>query len=140
MHQHHWQWSTSVSSFFPDFSHFLSIFTLITILRNVHRPCTLYVNILNKYTSCLPSFSWLFPDFFIIFALITILECVHRPSKQYPNINSTILIFFDFITIFQVKMQNFPYLAFFSPFWSLDSSVILVTRLHQQYLYISMIV
>ena len=38
------------------FPNFLTIFTLITILGNAHRPCKLYLNIINKYTWCLSIF------------------------------------------------------------------------------------
>ena len=139
MHQHGWQWSTSVSSFFLIFPDFLSISTLITILENVHRPGTVYLNIINKYTSCLLSFSWLFTDFSIIFALITILGSAHRPCKQYPNINTTIHILILSL-FFRWKCKTFYIWHFLAPFWSLYSSVILVTRLHQRYLYMSMMV
>ena len=123
------------------FLHFLIIFASITILGNVHRPCTLYLNISNKYTSCLLSFSWLFADFFIIFALITILGSAHRPCKQYSNINTTIHIFLLILSLFfKWKCKTFHIWHFLAPFWSLDSSVILVTWPHQQYHYISMIV
>ena len=119
MHQNCWQWSTSVSFFliFPDF---LSIFTLIAILGNVHRWCTLYLNIINKYTSCLPSLCWLFADFFNIFALITILGSVHRPCKQYPKINTTIHISFWFYHYFSsenVKLSIFGIFKLHSGHW-----------------------
>ena len=77
--------------FFLIFPDFLSIFTLITILGNGHRPCTLYFNIINRYTSYLSFLSQLFahflimfaiiPDILIIFTLLTILGNVHRPCK-----------------------------------------------------------
>ena len=46
-----------------------------------------------------------------------------------PTSSPPCSFFSDFITIFHVKMQNFPYLAFLAPFWSLDSGVIPVTGL-----------
>ena len=111
---------------FPDF---LVIFLLITILRNLNRPCKLYLNIINMYTLCLSFFSWFFPEFLIIFVLITILGSVHRPCKQYPNIITTIPIFCLFYYYFSCESAKFPYLAFLAQFLSLDSSAIPVTRL-----------
>ena len=78
-----------VSPFFPDFfSDYLIRFTLLTILGNVHRPCKLYLNILNNSTSCLSFFPAFIPDFLIIFTLITILGDAHRPHKYYPIITT----------------------------------------------------
>ena len=65
MHQHCWQWSPSVSSFFPDFFWFSEY-----IYMNYHiRKCAqtmypLYLNMISKYTSCL----FFFPDFLLIFS------------------------------------------------------------------------
>ena len=51
-----------VYSFFLIFYHFLTTFTLITILRNVHKPCKHYPNIVNNSLhhvySFFPDFSW----------------------------------------------------------------------------------
>ena len=74
---------------FLIFSDFLAIFTWITILRNAHRPCKLYLNIINNFTSCLSLFSWFFPDFVAIFILITILGNAHRPCKLYLTLSAT---------------------------------------------------
>ena len=86
--------------FLLSFPNFLVIFLVITILGNAHRPCKLYLNIINKYTWCLSSFSWFFPDSLIIFALITILGSAHRPCKQHPKIITTIPIFFLILLLF----------------------------------------
>ena len=135
MHQHHWHDLHLSLHFFLIFPDFLSIFTLITILGNVHRPCTLYLNIINKYTSCLPSFSWLFAEFFIIFAFITILGSAHRPCKQYTNIvgNGLHHILYFFLILDQI------YSFFFCPFIDFSAIFVLIPifgnghRPHQQY-------
>ena len=86
-HQHRWQRPTSyISIFFWFFSDFLAIFTLITILENVHRPCKLYLNIINNSTSCL-SF---FPDFLILYPLITILGNAHRPCLNLLSLHNNL--------------------------------------------------
>ena len=80
IHQHCWQWSTSHISIFSDFfSDFSAIFTLIATLGNAHRPCKLYLNMINNSASCLSFFSWFFLIFLIIFTLLTILGNAHRP-------------------------------------------------------------
>ena len=74
----------------------LVIFALITILRNVHRPCEQYPNIVSNCLQHASSFLLSIPDFLIIFTLLTILWNVHRPCKQYLNIidNSTSCLYF----------------------------------------------
>ena len=69
--------------FFP---HFLAIFTSVTILRNVHRPCNQCIKIIKRVYSYLFFFFLMFLDLHIIFAWITILGNAHRPCKQYTNI------------------------------------------------------
>ena len=130
MHQHCWQWSTSVSSFFLIFSGFLAIFTLITTLGSTHRPCKLYLNIINKYTWCLSFFSWFFPDFLIIFALITRLESAHIPCKQYPQHHHHHPHFFSILLLFFMwKCKSFHIWHFLAQLRSVDFSAILVTGL-----------
>ena len=130
-----------VSLLFPDF---LLIFHYLSINYHI-RKCaqTMYTEPQHyQQVNIMSSFFFLtFADFVIIFALITILGSTHRPCKQYPNINTIIHIFFWFYHYFSSENAKLSIFGIFlAPFWSLDSSVILVTRLHQQYLYISMIV
>ena len=76
--------------FFRIFSDFRAIFTLITILGNAHRPCQLYLNIINNFTSCLSFFSWFFPDFLIVFTLLTILGNAHRPCLHLLSLHNNL--------------------------------------------------
>ena len=86
MHQHHWKWSTSISSFFPEFPEFLSIFKLITILGNVLTPCKQCTNIVDNDLPLFLHFFLMFSDFLSIFTLNTILGNCHRPCILYLNI------------------------------------------------------
>ena len=96
----------------------------------MHRPCKLYLNIINKHTWCLSFFSWFLHDFLIIFALITILGSAHRPCKQYPNIVTTIPIFSWFYYYFSCENAKVSIFVIFYlnsshwipvPFWWPDS-------------------
>ena len=86
--QHYQQLYMMSLLFFQIFPDYLTRFTLLTILGNVHRPCKLYLSILNNSTSCLSFFPEFIADFLIIFTLITILGNAHRPSKYYPIITT----------------------------------------------------
>ena len=59
-------------------------------------------------------FSGLFANYLIIFAWIIILGSVHDHVNSTPTSSPPSIFFSDFITIFNVKMQHFSYLAFFS--------------------------
>ncbi|KIK07038.1 hypothetical protein K443DRAFT_31707, partial [Laccaria amethystina LaAM-08-1] len=76
----------------------ITIFALLTIFGNAHRPCKHYPNIVNNGVHYVSSF---FPDFLAIFALITIFGNVHTPCKQHPNniTHHTIPIFFLILLI-----------------------------------------
>ena len=93
---------------FPDF---LSIFTVITILGNAHRPCKLHLNIINKYTSCLSIFSW--PLFYFLLIWLYLQELPYWEmctdhinnastlSKRVYNMSILcLLILFDLLMIF----------------------------------------
>ena len=69
--------------FFP---HFLAIFTSVTILGNLHRPCNQCIKIIKRVYIMSILFFLIFPDHFNIFAWLTILENAHRWCKQYTNI------------------------------------------------------
>ena len=84
-------------SFFPDF---LAIFTSITTLGNVHRPCKQYPNIVTNSLHHVFSFFPFFPDFLAIFTSITILGNAHRPCKQLSNITTPSLLFSWFLSYF----------------------------------------
>ena len=90
--------------FFPlIFPHVLGIFTLITILGNVHRLCKHYPNIVNNNICHVYSFFLKFPNFLAIFSLIPIFRNAHRPcnqchtiitnSKHHPYFLSILLLF-----------------------------------------------
>ena len=87
--------------FFPDF---VTIFVLITIFGNGHRPCKHYSNIVHNNLHHVYSFFLFFlSDFLVIFALLTIFGNVHRPCKQYPNIvNNSLHHVCSFITFFSL--------------------------------------
>ena len=75
--------NNGVYSFFP---HFLAIFTSVTILGNVHRPCNQCIKIIKSIYIMSILFFLIFPDLFVIFAWIAILGNAHRWCKQYTNI------------------------------------------------------
>ena len=108
---------------FLIFPEFLSIFTLVTILGNAHRPCKLYLNTINKYTSCLSFFRNLYFIFLLSLHELPYLEVCTDHVKSTPTSSAQSLFFSNFITIFHVKIQNFPCLAFLAPFWTLASTV-----------------
>ena len=72
-----------VYSWFP---HFLALFTSVTILGNMHRPCNQCITIIKRVDIMSILFFLIFPDLSIIFAWITRLGNAHRPCKQYTNI------------------------------------------------------
>ena len=74
--------NNGVYSFFP---HFLAIFTSVTILGNVHRPCNQCIKIIKRVYIMSILFFLIFPDLFITFAWINILGNAHRWCKQYTN-------------------------------------------------------
>ena len=80
-------------------------------MRTDHVNCTLTLTTSTYDVS--PFFPDFFPDFLIIFALITILGSAHDHVNSTPTSSPPSLFFSDFITIFHVKMQKFPYLEFF---------------------------
>ncbi|KIJ94701.1 hypothetical protein K443DRAFT_30806, partial [Laccaria amethystina LaAM-08-1] len=83
--------STIVNTISIQFFCFLAIFSLVTIIGNVHRPCRYYSNIFNNnHANSTPTLSItvyimsilfvsFFPDFLAIFALLTIFGNAHRP-------------------------------------------------------------
>ena len=116
VHQHCQQQYLRVYSslFFPDF---VTIFVVITIFGNAHRPCEHYSNIVHNSLHHVYSFFLFFSDFLAIFALLTIFGNVHRPCKQYPNIVNNSLhhvcsffLFFSlFFLIFWLYLRRLPY-------------------------------
>ncbi|KIK05168.1 hypothetical protein K443DRAFT_91769, partial [Laccaria amethystina LaAM-08-1] len=84
----------------------ITIFALLTIFGNVHRPCKHYPNSVNNdHANSTPTLSTtvyimsiifvsFFPDFLAIFALLIIFGIAHRPCKQYPNHITTPSLFF----------------------------------------------
>ena len=116
VHQHCQQQCLSVYSFslfFPP--NFVTIFVLITIFGNAHRPCKHYSNIVhNSLHHVYSFFLFFFSDFLVIFALLTIFGNVHRPCKQYPILSTTVYImsvlFFSFFPlIFWLYLCQLPY-------------------------------
>ena len=75
------------SSFLLIIPHFLIIFTLLTILGNVDRPCKQYTNIVD--TSYLS----------IFFCTLTLFTTLHHVSPFFPN----------FFLIFSLYLHCLPY-------------------------------
>ena len=125
---------------FLIFSDILSIFTWITILGNAHRlctHCTLTWSTSTHHVSFFLTFCWFSHNLCINYHIRKCAQTMWTvPQHHYhhPYFFLILLLFFMW------KCKTFHIWHFLAPFLSLDSCVILVTRLHQQYLYMSMIV
>ena len=125
--------------FFLIFSDFLSIFTWITILGNAHRACTHCTSTWSTSTHHISSFfltfCWFSHNLCINYYIRKCAQTMWTAPQHYHHHPYFFLILLLF---FMWKCNTFHIWHFLAPFLWLDSSVILVTRLHQQYLYISM--
>ena len=98
----------SFTLFFPDF---VTIFALITIFGNVHRPYKHYSNIVHNSLHHVYFFFLFFFLFFLArFALLTIFGNVHRPSQYCQQQSTSCLFFFSlFFLIFWIYLCALPY-------------------------------
>ena len=142
MHQHCWQWSPSVSSFFPDFFWFSEyIYINYHIKKCAQTMCTHCTSTWSASTHHVSSF-------FLTFCWFSHNLCINYHIRKYAQTLWTVpqhhhhhpYFFLILLLFFMWKCKTFHIWHFLAPFLSLDSSVILVTRLHQHYLYMSMIV